>query len=256
MELKMQPYSVPQKVSFNYAELKAALVEKAETYARMVYTEDQIAAAKADRANLNRLKKALNDERIKQERAYMQPFSEFKHQIAEIISIIDKPVQAIDAQVKEFEEQKKTDKRAAICEIWMHTDAPKWLHVIKDKWLNASTPMKAIEEEIGAIIAQAEKDLAVIRALPEYAFEAEQVYMCEKDLAEAVSTAHRLKEIEEKKAAYNAQVEKLIAERNAEQTAKIEPMREWITFEALLSPDEAKALGEFMREKEIQYRAI
>ena len=71
MELKLIPYTVPQSITWNYEELKAELTAKASEYASIVYTDDQVKAAKADRANLNRLKKALNDERIRQEREYM-----------------------------------------------------------------------------------------------------------------------------------------------------------------------------------------
>ena len=118
MQLKVNEVKLPAPITFNYEELKQELLLKAETYASLVYTEDQIQAAKKDRADLNRLKKALNDERMKREREYMQPFSEFKAQINEIISIIDKPCAVIDRQVKAFEEQKKAEKLKAIEEYW------------------------------------------------------------------------------------------------------------------------------------------
>lgn len=254
MELKMMPYTIPDKVEFNFAELKAELIEKAETYANMVYTEEQMAVAKTDRANLNRLKKALNDERIRREREYMQPFSEFKNQIAEIIQIIDKPVQAIDRQVKEWEENRKEEKREAIYEIWMQTDAPEWMRVIKDKWLNASTSFKSIEDEIGEMIAQAEKDLEMIRALGEYAFEAEEAYKETLDLAEALKCANRLKYMAGKK----AEIERLMATAEGRETGhdKAETEREWISFKAFVTPDEARALGDYMRRNGIQFEVL
>ena len=68
MELKMNEYQLPEKILFNYEELKQELTEKVAHYETLVYTDDQIKEAKADRANLNRLKKALNDERIRREK--------------------------------------------------------------------------------------------------------------------------------------------------------------------------------------------
>ncbi|WNV59438.1 DUF1351 domain-containing protein [Oscillospiraceae bacterium NTUH-002-81] len=73
MELRVEEYQLPQKISFNFEELKAELQEKTQHYETMVYTDDQIKEAKADRANLNRLKKALNDERIRREKEYLAP---------------------------------------------------------------------------------------------------------------------------------------------------------------------------------------
>ena len=78
MQLKMSDYQLPEKILFNYDELKQDLLEKVSMYETLVYTDDQIKDAKADKAALNKLKKALNDERIRLEKEYMGPFNEFK----------------------------------------------------------------------------------------------------------------------------------------------------------------------------------
>lgn len=275
MELKMQPYQVPEAVSFNYEELKTALIEKTKLYETIVYSEDQIKFAKEDRAGLNRLKKALNDERIRQEKEYMQPFTTFKAQINEIIGIIDKPVQAIDKQVKAFEEHQKEEKYKKIAAYWHEVLAAdkvpagiRFDHLFSEKWLNASVSMKSIQEAIDAKIEQFDKDLAVIRSLPAYTFEAKEVYLSSLDLAKAVSEAHRLEETAKRKAAYEAEQ----AQRKAEQAATIakketvepepvadmpaEPKREWIAFQAYLTPDEARALGQYMKSNGIKYKAV
>ena len=81
MELKIEKYNKPQAIEFNFEELKQELAEKVKMYETLVYTDDQIKEAKADRASLNKLKTALNDERLRLEREYMQPFNEFKEKI-------------------------------------------------------------------------------------------------------------------------------------------------------------------------------
>ena len=259
MELKMTPYQVPQAIAWNYEELKTALTAKAEAYAAVAYTEDQVKIAKADRANLNRLKKALNDERIRQEREYMQPFAIFKAQVNEIIGIIDKPIEAIDRQVKAFDEKQKAEKQETILAYWQGTGAPEWLRSVKPGWLNASCPMKTVIAEIDAIIAKAEEDLAVIRKLPAYAFEAEEYYKTAQSLAGAISEAHRLEEIAKRKAAHEAQQAVPVTVRESQTVEPAhaeEPQREWIAFQALLTPEEAAALGQYMKSHGIQYKAI
>lgn len=228
MQLKVNEVKLPAPITFNYEELKQELLLKAETYASLVYTEDQIQAAKKDRADLNRLKKALNDERMKREREYMQPFSEFKAQINEIISIIDKPCTVIDKQVKAFEEQKKAEKLKAIEEYWHSVlaadkvpeaisskliadkvpEAISFKLILDSRWLNASVSMKSIQDIIAGRLEQIAKDLAVIDSLPSYSFEARECYMDTLDLARAVSEAHRLQEQAEKKAAWEAERQK------------------------------------------------
>lgn len=285
MELKMQPYSLPDAPSFNYEELKTALIEKTKMYETIVYSEDQIKFAKEDRAGLNRLKKALNDERIRQEKEYMQPFTTFKAQINEIIGIIDKPVAAIDKQIKSFEEQQKAEKYQKIEAYWHEVLAADkvpagicFKHLFCEKWLNASVSMKTIQEAINEKIEQVDKDLSVIRSLPAYAFEAEQVYLSSLDLAKAVSEAHRLEETAKRKAAYEAeQASKRIAEAAQKMADAVdgaiqksrtvepvkipdelpaEPKREWIAFQAYLTPDEARALGQYMKSNGIKYKAV
>lgn len=270
MELRMTPYQLPEKISFNFDELKSGLLEKAKGYECMVYTDDQITAAKADRAALNKLKKALNDERIKREREYNKPFLEFKGQIAEIISIIDRPITAIDRQIKSFEEQQKAEKREKIEEYWnVLLQAEKvpagvcFSHIFDEKWLNASVSMKAIHDAIDGRMTAVSNDLDVIRELPFYAFEAEQVYLSTLDLSKAVSEAHRLQAMAEKKAAHEAEKAKLKEE--IPQTPygpdhipekPVDAPKQWISFKALLSVDEAKALREFFDSHNIEFAAL
>lgn len=267
MELRITPYKPAEAPSFNYAEVKAGVEEKMALYAAAIYTDDQIKQAKADKAALNKLRKAMNDERIRLEREFMTPFNAFKSQVNEIIGIIDKPVAAIDRQVKDYEERKKAEKRAAIYDYWKESGAPEWLHIIKPSWLNASYSMNTIKAEIDASIEQAEKQLAVIRKLPEYAFEAEEHYKANHSLDAAISEAYRLQEQAARKAALEAQQ----AAKAAEEAATIrnpqrvdpepvnppaEPKREWIAFQALLSTEEARALGQYMKFNGIQYKAV
>lgn len=275
MELKISEVVLPAPITFNYEELKSELLHKVSVYETMVYTEDQVKEAKADRAALNRLKKALNDERIRQEKEYMQPFNTFKAQIAELVKIIDNSVSVVDKQVKEFDEKKKAEKLDAILEYFGIALAAKLPSVplnhrlvFDDKWLNASVSMKSIQEAIDAKLDQVAKDLAVIASLPSYAFEARECYVDTLDLARAVSEAHRRQEQAEKKAAWEAEQQKRKEEADAIKPSQVMtnindlddienlPFRKWIGFQALLSADEAKALGAWLRNNGIKYKAI
>lgn len=263
MEFKVTPYVVPQSIAWNYEELKTALTEKAEAYASIAYTDDQLKIAKADRANLNRLKKALNDERIRQEREYMQPFATFKAQVNEIISIIDKPIEAIDRQVKAFEEKQKVEKRERIEAYWhgmLQGDrvpsAVCFSHIFEEKWLNASVSMPSIMQAIDEKLVKLAADLAIVRDLPAYAFEAEQTYLSTLDLAKAISEAHRLEEMAKRKAATVRESQTVEPIENPEQLPAAEQEREWISFRALLTTDDAKALKIFCQTRGIKIEAL
>jgi len=279
MELKINEYQLPENISFNFEELKQELTEKVSMYETLVYTDDQIKEAKADKANLNKLKKALNDERIRREKEYMIPFNDFKAKINEIISIIDKPVDVIDKQVKAYEEKQKQDKLDAITEFFNSTDHPEWLHIaniMSEKWLNASVTMKSVQDEIVSRLEQIDTDIATLSNLPEFGFEATEVYKTTLDMNKAISEAQKMSQIakakaeaERMKAEYEATQAAKLAEQVAEQKFAnamnppedvapeiIEPAKQWISFAALLTVDQAKELKMFFDSRHIEFKAV
>lgn len=287
MQLKVNEVAIPEKIDFNYTELKQELTEKVKMYETLVYTDDQIKQAKADKANLNKLKKALNDERIRREREYMAPFNEFKAQINEIIGIIDKPIAIIDKQVKEAEEQKKLEKAHAIEELFEEMARPDWVRlevIYNSKWLNATSSMKSIREEIESRLEQINNDLATLSNLPEFGFEATEVYKLTLDINKAVNEGKRLAEIQKRK----EEQERLKAEAEArakaeeearaqeekpkieeigskvEEKVEIEEVKttseinnaQWVSFSARLTVEQARALKEFFDSRNIEFKAI
>lgn len=286
MEMKViiDEYQLPQELKFNFEELKTELQAKAKEYEIMTYTEEQLTEAKKDRANLNKLKKALNDERIRREKEYMQPFNEFKSKINEIIAIIDKPVAMIDAQVKNYEEKKKEEKQEAINALFNAKEFPEWITVgqIQDKsWLNATTSMKQIDDNMTGWKNRIETEQKTIESLPEFAFEAMEIYKSTLDMAKAIAEGQRLADIQRRKKEAEAAAEKMRAE--AEARRKEEEARKaaeqagadmaegyaagvkeqpygmagaWIKFEAYLTIPQAQALREFFIKNGIEFRAV
>ena len=279
MELRIEPYSTPEQILFNYEELKAELLQKAEHYASIVYTDEQIQDAKKDRAALNRLKKALNDERIRREKEYMEKFNVFKSQVNEIIGIIDKPVSVIDSQVKAFEENQRAEKFKEIEALWhelLRADkipaGVTFASLYNEKWLNASIKMPAIEKEFAERLAQVEKDIAVLEKLPHFVFEAKEVYFTRLDLSEAVSESYRLQAQAEKKAAWEAEQAKKKTEAEAAaaavkpaeisctpygaEPAPEAPQKQWVNFAARLSVEDAQELKAFFKSRNIEFNSI
>lgn len=269
MEFKINEVQIPEKPTFNYEELKQELQEKATMYASLVYGDDEIKQAKSDKANLNKLKKALNDERIRQEKEYMKPFNEFKAQVNEIIGIIDKPINVIDEQVKLFEEKQKDEKLEKIKEFWEGTEHPDWLHckqIFDSKWLNTATSMKKVQEAIEERLAQIDADVKTIGSLPEFSFEALETYKMALDLNRAIAEGQRLADIQRRKqeaeaARLKAEAEKTVVETKtppAPEPVKAEaaPSKQWVNFAAFLSTDDAAALKAFCDSRNIEIKAI
>ena len=285
MELQVKPYEMPAALEFNYEEIKAALTEKIHVYETMVYGEDQIKQAKADRADLNKLKDALNDERKRREKEYMAPFAEFKTKIDELIGIIAKPVAIIDQQVKDYERKKKEEKREAILGLFNELGFPDYYPFEKafnEAWLNTSCSMARVKEDLKTLLMKDEKAVETINALPEYSFEAMEIYKKTLDLSDAITKATEMgriakaKKEAEEAAARKAELERVAAEqRRAEEEARKaaaeqnttevpapEPAKEqplpgsWTRFEAFLTKDTAKMLADFFKDNNIAFRPI
>lgn len=275
MQLQVQEYKLPDAIRFNFEELKTAITEKTEQYTKIVYTDENIKAAKEDRADLNRLKKALNDERIRRQKEYMGPFDEFKRQIDEIIGIIDKPVQSIDRQVKEFEAIKQDEKRMNIEDMFKNMLFPEFVNLDKlwnPKWANASYSMKQIEEELLMAKDNIIRNCQTLATLPNYSHEAVIFYQKTLDMGGALAKVTELAEVErQKKKMLEEEAKKketedafipvseqkplIEVERIPEEEAATEP-KMWVSFEAYLNKTQAGALKEFFNENNIDFRPI
>lgn len=276
MELKVNELVVPERITWNYEELKKELTEKTELYATVVYTDETIKQAKADRAKLNALKTALNSERIRMECEYMTPFNEFKSQVAEIIGIIDKPVKAIDAQIKDFEKREQDEKRAKIIKLFDGIEnKPEWLKIEQlwdPRWLNKSTTFRMIEENILGWLNRIETELATIETLAEGSFEAEAEYKRTLDMGGAIAEGQKQARIQREKAEAGKAKAPEAPEPPKEEsplpwddvkegkpedvfTAPVDDGRIWVHFAARLNVDEALALNRFLHENGIEFKA-
>lgn len=282
MELKVKEITIPERIDFNFEELKAELMEKAELYATVVYTEEQIKQAKADRAALNKLKAAINDERLRREREYMRPFIEFKANIDEIIAIIDKPIAAIDKQIKAAEAREQEEKRNKIVELFDGlANKPEWLRIeqIWDaRWLNKSVTFRMIEENMLGWCGRIDTELNTISQLAGGAFEAAEVYKETLDLGRAISEGNRIAQIAKRKAEQAAQHTEAAAEAMnavaggavkaadaldglskaapAEERSGWESEASWVRFDALLDMEHAIKLNKFCKDTGIKLRPV
>ena len=213
MEIEIKEYKLPAEIKFNFEELKQEVIAKCSLYESMVYTEDQIKDAKADKASLNKLKKALNDERIRLEKEYMKPFESFKSQVKELCTLIDKPVALIDKQITAAEDRRKAEKRTEIGSYFVTLERPEWLkleRIFNERWLNTTYKMQDITAELDMTVTMINNNVATLNALPEFGFEALEEYKRTLDFNKALLEGQRLADIQKRKEAQK------IAEENAQ----------------------------------------
>lgn len=269
MELIIKQQDQVMPIEWNYEDVKAWALEATAKYKVMIVTADDIGLAKEKRADLNKLSKMLDDARKTKKKEFMQPFEQFEKQIKDVVGVVKEASDAIDVQLKAFEEQRKADKLLEIEALFDEYEMPAdWIEfdaIMKAQWLNATFSMNKIKTEIEDALTKIESDLQVIRALPEYAFEAEDKYSATLDLATAMREAQRLQEIAKRKAEIAAQQEQRKTEAAARQLEQVvatndttvfeQPAQgKWIAFEAFLTTEQAFALKEFFEARNIEFR--
>lgn len=259
MELQIKEYTLPEVIDFNFDELKAEIQSKMERYSGLVYTEAQIPEAKKDIANLRKFIKALSDERIKVKKQCLKPYDEFEKKINELSAIVQDAIDNGDGQIKSFEDQRKAEKRGEIVAYWHEVlkadKIPAGItfdHLFNEKWLNASVKMSTVKAEFDAALEKIVADLETLKNLPEFGFEAAEVYRETLDINRAISEGKRLAEIQKKKeeatikATVNVNVQTPEGKEYPMGKVDVEvPARQWVSFRALLNVDEAGKLKGF-----------
>lgn len=204
MELKITPSpdGFVKTIEFNHDEIKAEIAEKVAYYKTLVYTDDQIKDAKADRAELNKMVKTLEDKRKEIKALCLAPYDRFEKQMKELVAVVNEPITIIDEQIKAYEAQKKEAKRAEI-EAYYNTldfNGITLEQVFDAKWLNATTSMASIQDALTKRAQEIAVDMKTLADLPEFGFEALEMYKTTVDIRLALNEANRLSELAKKKA--------------------------------------------------------
>lgn len=167
MEIKVDEIKDLEPIKFNYEELKKELSEKVRVYETAVYSEENILIAKQDRANLKKLSKAINDEKIRTKNRILEPYVPVEQQFLELISIADKAANNIDIQVKNFEEKEKNEKKQEIKKyfdekVGHFKDVILFDNIFETRWLNKTATMKSVQTDIDHIFSRTSTDLVTL----------------------------------------------------------------------------------------------
>ena len=174
-ELQLLSHHNPGQVSIdNFQELKAALTGLLTRYQGMIYTESMLPEAKADKKELSRLYRDIDERRKEIKRAYLAPYQEFEAQVKELLAMVDTPLSEVKAFIAEMENREKNAKRLEIEAYFRMKSGP--LGALAEqilqspaffdpKWLNKTTSAKTWKDAVGQKIAQAVRDLQTIQAV-------------------------------------------------------------------------------------------
>lgn len=154
----------------NAEQVKTWLTEQVAPYRTMVVSEEGMAAAKNIRANIRKVKAAIDSQRRAVKKEFMRPYENFDKVCKELTGILDEGDSNIDSQVKAIEQERKDAKLGRLKAIFDEESASvssylSWERIQNPRWANAGFREEDAAEEIRAAIRQTSEDLDFISAL-------------------------------------------------------------------------------------------
>ena len=276
LQLRSAEINLPQEIA-NLEALKAELAPKLEYYNNLVVTEDNIKAAKNDKANLNKLRTAIEDQRKAAKKQYLAPYEILEAQCKEVTALIDAPIAAIDKQLKVFEEIEKNDKFTSLSAAFTEFNAPDWIDindVLNPKWENKTQKLDALKAEMKANYDKILSDYAQLEKLYEnfpHLIAILNRYKTEKDFSQTMVYAKKLEFDYNREQELKAKLLEAAQEAAAEESGDVAPEPEQTVapvdpehapkvitgrFEVSGTKEQIQALAAFMKSNGIKFTII
>lgn len=158
------------EINYDFDTAKKKIEEKLEEFEGAVFTEESKTYAKKIVAEPRKEKSGFSDSVKTAKTEYMRPFIEFEEKAKELISLYDKPINFINGQVQEFEENRRKEKRDLIEKIASEelkevSGIISFQMIYNKKWENATFKEKDIREEMQAYAKNALTALSTIKSM-------------------------------------------------------------------------------------------
>lgn len=135
-----------------------------QKYDGLIFTDEEIPEAKKRMADLNRLKKNIEDKRKEIKKEIAEPYMQFEAQIKPIVQRIDEVRGKIDIQVKDYERIRDEKKQKEIQDWWAAngTKGVSIQLVWDPRYLNVTFTMDQVIQDLKAKKEKITENLALI----------------------------------------------------------------------------------------------
>lgn len=239
MELRittqMEPGVLPE-IQWNHEELKAEVSAKMDEYKSIAYTEEDSKAMRADKATINKFIDAVEEERKKVKRFYLEPYEKFELQIKEVLSPSKEVVNLLDSQLSEVE-KKYREEKTAVCRTAYENHMGDLKEIIpfekttRDEFYKKAFTAKKIDQAYQDFYARVIEDMEALEELEErFRDKALLEYTKRFSLSDALKEGHRLQELENLMEERRRKYEKSRTKQNVAQTQavtqEVKPIKE------------------------------
>ncbi len=168
-ELQISELTKRSITSWDFAAMKSQLKNILKKY-NIVYTDEK--EAKSDKAELNKIKKAIEDRRKEYRKECLAPYEKLKPQVDELVDMIDGSLTYIDGVVKVYKAQKEEEKLAEVKAYYDKQSAvlgeyaePLFNVFLKDsKWLQVTHSINECKKEILFAVEKSKREINEIKA--------------------------------------------------------------------------------------------
>lgn len=266
-----------EHIVWNADEIAKEVEAKVGYYKNLVYTEDQVAEAKKDRAKLRKFVTALKDKDREIKDRCLAPYEEFHNQMLKIIALVEEPAELIDKQVKEYEEGQKKQKLVAIQELFQQKGFQPWVSlekIMNPKWMNKTYSMKQIDADMTTAQHKIGEDILLINGQKEGMQAALSEYKRSMDVTAAMAAAQRYTEAKraEEELTRSMQADPVQSDPIPYEKPQIipppksvslpevyqdgTPVRKELMFKVLVSFEEMQKLNRFLIDNHYTFRQI
>lgn len=206
-EIVVRVNQEPGTITWNFEEIKKYLEAELNIFQTTAYTDDTIKAAKSDIANLRKLAATIEERRKEVKEQYLQPYNVIEAQAKELVALIEKPIQAINEQVKDYERRRKEAAKAEIMDYWNQKAVvlPEDIRekakaaIYDSRWENATATKKSWREGIDNGIQKILDEIATIKSFAsDFEEDAMTVYKMDLSLQKAIQKMNELKAQQER----------------------------------------------------------
>lgn len=207
MEFSVIPGADGHLTIKDFETIKKELESALKTYKGIVFTANDIKAAKEYRAHLNKTAGLLKDTFTEKKKELFAQLYTLESQTKELVAIVDDCTGAIDAQIKAFEAEEKAAKLEECKKIFSEVFAdfhknmvfPTFEQISNERWLNKTFALAKVAEEMRAKHEEIDRNIETLERLDAFSFEAKEEYFRTLDINRAIAEGQRQADIQRRK---------------------------------------------------------
>lgn len=240
-------------ISSNLDAVEESIKAYVAEYENYVVSQDSVADSKKLLADIRKQKKALDDERKQIKKDWNAPYAAFEKRANEVIALYDKPINLINSQLSQFEEDRKAKKKEEIISIYNESKgeleeyAP-LERIYNSKWENAGTSTKSIREDIQLEFDKVAMEISTIKSMEsKYEDKGLEEYKRTHSMQAAIQCMNDYRKKEEEVLARQEAERKAREERERQEAERAEQERT-LAEEERKRAEEEKKIAEASRE--------